>query len=160
MISVGSTCYENQSINQSCRSHCCNVQNKHDMGNERIHRSFFIFKTFYHRSATFPLHLAHCQKMVKFSTSVTRLTPCWTCQTAGTCSWSAMLVITTPYANLTRFLLSNVIVVSSSVARTNIASVGPCSLVFLLPVICRYVAMSEMSFIAVLSRSADSNGSA
>ena len=49
---------------------------------------------------------------------------------ADTCSWSAMLVTTTTYADLMGFLFSNVIVASSNGARANIASVGPCSPVF------------------------------
>ena len=76
----------------------------------------------------------------------------------GTCSWSAMLVITTTYADL----FSNVIVASSSDARVNITSVGPYNPVILC---LRYIdiqieATSEVSVIAVWSCSADSNASA
>ena len=46
---------------------------------------------------------------------------------AGTCSWTAMLVATTTYADLTGFSLNNVIVVSSSGASANIIFVCPCS---------------------------------
>ena len=78
---------------------------------------------------------------------------------AGTCSWSAMLVATTTYADLTGFSLGNVIAVSSSGASANIAFVCLCSPVFfcLRYIDIRIVAMSEVSVIAVWSCSANSN---